>query len=169
MRVFYEDWQMECCGTPFAVGDEVAWRLVRYDGRARRRGEGHGAEAWVENHGGPDRATTGRVAAIELVCREYLVHTDPRVRELMARPPAPTGPEPAGLVLLPAAHRAEPLPGTLTREPADASPGRFEEEPPAGGEGPYRVRRVEGLLVTLDVTGFRDLPREAPADHADDL
>ncbi|CAM5238037.1 hypothetical protein SALBM135S_00682 [Streptomyces alboniger] len=27
-KVWYEDWQMECCGTPFAVGDEVAWPLM---------------------------------------------------------------------------------------------------------------------------------------------
>lgn len=23
--VFYEQWQMECCGTPFAVGDTIRW------------------------------------------------------------------------------------------------------------------------------------------------
>ncbi|GGY40323.1 DUF6578 domain-containing protein [Streptomyces djakartensis] len=23
--VIYEDWRMECCGTPFGVGDEVSW------------------------------------------------------------------------------------------------------------------------------------------------
>lgn len=27
-KVLYADWQMECCGTPFAVGDEVAWPLL---------------------------------------------------------------------------------------------------------------------------------------------
>ncbi|GGN84792.1 hypothetical protein GCM10011579_075110 [Streptomyces albiflavescens] len=27
-RVFYADWQMECCGTPFSVGDEVNWPLL---------------------------------------------------------------------------------------------------------------------------------------------
>lgn len=27
-RVFYEDWQMECCRTPFTVGDEVRWPVV---------------------------------------------------------------------------------------------------------------------------------------------
>ncbi|KUL21634.1 DUF6578 domain-containing protein [Streptomyces regalis] len=27
-HVFYEDWQMECCGTPFKVGDEVSWPLL---------------------------------------------------------------------------------------------------------------------------------------------
>ncbi|MEU5577684.1 DUF6578 domain-containing protein [Streptomyces huasconensis] len=27
-KVMYADWQMECCGEPFAVGDEVAWPLL---------------------------------------------------------------------------------------------------------------------------------------------
>ncbi|GAA3805531.1 DUF6578 domain-containing protein [Streptomyces phyllanthi] len=30
-RVFYADWQMECCGTPFSVGDEVSWPLLLTD------------------------------------------------------------------------------------------------------------------------------------------
>ncbi|WP_406329389.1 DUF6578 domain-containing protein [Streptomyces sp. NBC_00203] len=29
--VFYEDWQMECCGTPFSVGEEVSWPLLLMD------------------------------------------------------------------------------------------------------------------------------------------
>jgi hypothetical protein len=29
--VFYADWQMECCGTPFSVGDEVSWPLLLMD------------------------------------------------------------------------------------------------------------------------------------------
>lgn len=29
--VFYADWQMECCGTPFSVGDEVSWPLQLMD------------------------------------------------------------------------------------------------------------------------------------------
>ncbi|MFD7665923.1 DUF6578 domain-containing protein [Streptomyces sp. NPDC059788] len=28
VRVLHRDWEVECCGTPFAVGDEVAWPLV---------------------------------------------------------------------------------------------------------------------------------------------
>ncbi|MER7377082.1 DUF6578 domain-containing protein [Streptomyces lanatus] len=31
-QVFYADWQMECCGTPFKVGDEVSWPLLQSDG-----------------------------------------------------------------------------------------------------------------------------------------
>jgi hypothetical protein len=27
-RVLLDDWQLQCCGEPFAVGDEVAWRLM---------------------------------------------------------------------------------------------------------------------------------------------
>ncbi|MFG2947696.1 DUF6578 domain-containing protein [Streptomyces adustus] len=27
-HVFYPGWQLECCGTPFAVGDEVSWQLL---------------------------------------------------------------------------------------------------------------------------------------------
>ncbi|MFJ5528649.1 DUF6578 domain-containing protein [Streptomyces sp. NPDC093261] len=30
-QVFYADWQMECCGTPFAVGEEVSWPLLLMD------------------------------------------------------------------------------------------------------------------------------------------
>ncbi|MDH6216565.1 DUF6578 domain-containing protein [Streptomyces pseudovenezuelae] len=27
-EVFYASWQMECCGTPFSVGEEVSWPLM---------------------------------------------------------------------------------------------------------------------------------------------
>ncbi|GGW83085.1 DUF6578 domain-containing protein [Streptomyces lomondensis] len=30
-HVIYVDWQMECCGTPFSVGDEVSWPLLLED------------------------------------------------------------------------------------------------------------------------------------------
>ncbi|MFF8862122.1 DUF6578 domain-containing protein [Streptomyces sp. NPDC015139] len=156
MRVFYEDWQMECCGTPFAVGDEVAWRLVPYGRRDRRRNAGHGAEAWVENHGGPDRATTGRVHAIELVHQEFLARHDP----LAVDHPEP---EPGTLVLRPAGRRLEEVPDGRTLEPVDACPTWFEEdEEPPPRQVPYRVRRTVGALVTLDATGSVDLPRPAP-------
>lgn len=29
--VFYENWQMDCCGEPFAVGDVVKWDCVKND------------------------------------------------------------------------------------------------------------------------------------------
>ena len=27
VKVYYENWQMMCCGDPFAVGDEVEWTV----------------------------------------------------------------------------------------------------------------------------------------------
>lgn len=30
-HVFYENWQMECCGRPFKVGDKVSWPLLFTD------------------------------------------------------------------------------------------------------------------------------------------
>ncbi|MGA5040861.1 DUF6578 domain-containing protein [Streptomyces capoamus] len=145
MRVFYDHAEMECCGTPFAVGDRVSWRLVpttREDGH-------HGAAAWVANHGGPERATTGRVLAIDLVHQEFLAHHDPRA----VAPPA-AGP---GEVIFVAAGRAlEPVPGAPALEAVEACPKWFdafeqEEQPPR--QVPYRVRRAVGVLVTLDVPG----------------
>ncbi|WP_329299324.1 hypothetical protein OG410_13295 [Streptomyces sp. NBC_00659] len=42
-RVFYADWQMECCGTPFSVGDEVTWPLLLDEGGATLGGGWSGA------------------------------------------------------------------------------------------------------------------------------
>lgn len=30
--VFYESWQMECCGTPFSTGSKVCWPVCKSDG-----------------------------------------------------------------------------------------------------------------------------------------
>jgi hypothetical protein len=150
MRVFYEDWQMECCGTPFAVGDEVAWRAVAYDAEGIREEPRYGAEAWVENHGGPDEETTGRVSAIDLVRQEYLVRTDPHLRARHDRAMQPDG-KPPGLVILPSPYSMEAVPEAYTLEPVDACPKWFGGEEPGRGPGPHRVRRAVGVLVTLDV------------------
>ncbi|KUN05432.1 hypothetical protein AQI95_15995 [Streptomyces yokosukanensis] len=167
IRVFYEDWQMECCGTPFAVGDEVVWKLVAVDGKDAR-GAYHGAGAWVENHGGPDHGTTGRVRSVDLVHQEYLAHHDPRTAA-----PRDTAP---GKVTLRAAGRAlEPVPGAHTLEPVDDCPKWFTayededhedhedgERPPR--QVPYRVRRAVGALVTLEVTEAADGTPPKPGD-----
>lgn len=29
--VLYDDWQMQCCGTPFKVGDTVRWLVLKMD------------------------------------------------------------------------------------------------------------------------------------------
>jgi hypothetical protein len=149
MRVFYGDWQMECCGTPFAVGDEVAWKLVAVDPR-EPQGEYYGAGAWVENHGGPDQETAGRVHAIDLVHQEYLAYTDQRALERIDRARARTGGKP---VVLPSPHRMETVPGAYAVQAVDSCPKWFEREEPGRAPGPHRVRQAVGVLVTLDVPG----------------
>ncbi|MFD9091965.1 DUF6578 domain-containing protein [Streptomyces collinus] len=160
MRVFYEDWQMECCGSPFGVGEEVAWKLVAYDGKDRRRGAGHGAEAWVENHGGPDRETVGRVRAIDLVHQEFLAHHDPRATEAAELADVPPGTP----LFRPIGRGLEPVPGPPALEPVDSCPrwfGGFEREEPPPRRVPFRVRRTVGALVTLDAESVRDAPPPA--------
>lgn len=153
MTVFYEDWQMECCGRPFAVGDEVAWPLVAVD--PRESGDRYyGAGAWVENHGDRTRRTTGRVRAIELVRQEYLVHTDQRASERVDRALAPdAGSE--GSVVLPSPHHWEAVPGAYTLRSADSCPKWFQTDEPGRDPGPHRTHRTVGALVTLEPTGDR--------------
>ncbi|GGU77950.1 hypothetical protein GCM10010260_07940 [Streptomyces filipinensis] len=167
MRVFYEDWQMGCCGTPFAVGDEVAWKLVAYDAENVREGYGHGAEAWVENHGGPDHPTTGRVHAVDLVHQEYSFHLpDPR--------PAPVEAG-EGLVLRGMGRCLEPVPGAVTLEPVGSCPKWFGEVERDPVDGLGRVRRTCGALVTLDAPDTTHvlqapyLPDGIEDDECDDL
>lgn len=37
--VTYDCWQMECCGTPFSVGDTVKWFVKAYDTVERERSD----------------------------------------------------------------------------------------------------------------------------------
>ncbi|MGW0738117.1 DUF6578 domain-containing protein [Streptomyces sp. NPDC002851] len=60
LRVEYESWQLECCGKPFAVGDEVTWPITRDPERPDRT-------PWVENHADRVPTVTGTVRGIELV------------------------------------------------------------------------------------------------------
>ena len=30
-KVFYESWQMDCCGEPFSIGDTVNWTVGKYE------------------------------------------------------------------------------------------------------------------------------------------
>ncbi|MFF2204577.1 DUF6578 domain-containing protein [Streptomyces sp. NPDC058145] len=153
-KVFYEEWQMGCCGEPFSVGDEIDWPLVDLDERQLLAGDCHGAEAWVENHADTTHPTTGRVRAIDLVHQEYTLDLD--LRDL-GRAAPPYG----KVTLLPSGRSPEPVPGSVTFEPVDHCPKWFAEEDYAPPRGPHRVRRVHGALVTLEV------PDGAPREPGD--
>ena len=138
IRVFYEDWQMECCGRAFSVGDEVRWPLAELDEEQLGEGRCHGARARVENHGDVRYKTTGRVRSIDLVHQEYAEKQ-------------------------PGSHTLEPVPGTVSMEPVDACPKWFRHEEPGTGRGLRRARRTDGALVTLEVP---DATPRKPGDRS---
>lgn len=126
IRVFYEDWQMECCGRAFSVGDEVRWRLAALDEEQLGEGACHGAWVRVENHGDIRHRTTGRVRSIDLVHQEYAER-------------------------IPGSRTLEPVPGTVSLEPVDSCPKWFRYDESGTRTGPRRAHRTDGVLVTLEV------------------
>ncbi|GAA0224141.1 DUF6578 domain-containing protein [Cryptosporangium japonicum] len=71
ISVWVDDWQMQCCGEPFAVGHEVSWTLKDTDGTWLEAILGAGSNMHVdkaeEHHGGgPDGVApvTGTVTSI---------------------------------------------------------------------------------------------------------
>lgn len=66
-HVFYADWQMECCGTPFGVGDEVGWPLLLSNGGLTLGGGWHDQLTKVVGPvaGGVLRDENGLVVAVQ--------------------------------------------------------------------------------------------------------
>ncbi len=58
-----------------------------------------------------------------------------------------------GLVPRPPGRRLEPLARSVTMESAQGCPKRLEETDLGAADGPRRIRRTVGVLVTLDLTG----------------
>ncbi|MFC8141074.1 DUF6578 domain-containing protein [Streptomyces paradoxus] len=189
-HVYYEDWQMECCGTPFSVGDEVGWPLLLLDPDTVLGGGWHDqlteVAGPVEDVGGVRmvREGTGLVVALG---------ADPDAEE--DRRPEPGGrtrsagllsverhgaqwPEASGLVravqVLTQAW-AETAPGSRSYVPVagerglrlvDRCPKWFTEtEAERAADGRGRLSRESGVVVTLEVPGtdsrLSDAVREA--------
>ncbi|MDG4772993.1 DUF6578 domain-containing protein [Solwaraspora sp. WMMD792] len=81
--VWLDSWQMQCCGEPFALGDEVAWTL--HDPNVEWLSEVLGADlagrvdAAEEHHGGVAASvsvTVGTVASIQTAHCRYAPHAD---------------------------------------------------------------------------------------------
>ncbi|MEU0583722.1 DUF6578 domain-containing protein [Streptomyces sp. NPDC006132] len=172
-HVIYEDWQMECCGTPFSVGDEVSWPLLLEDADRVFGGGWHDQLSKVcgpvEDVGGVRvvREETGLTAALA---------GDPDDEE-DRRPKPGDRIRSVGLLSVERHGARWPEAGgrvravqVLEQAYAQASPGSRTWEPVAGER---RLRRVErcpkwfaegaeeqgrqwresGAVVTLDVPG----------------
>ncbi|WUT01199.1 hypothetical protein OHA46_09020 [Streptomyces sp. NBC_00708] len=76
LTIWVDDWQMQCCGEPFASGDVVSWTLVEVDPEdyADLVGEDRASEIdfCEEHHGvGEERAPASVevVSVVEVHCR----------------------------------------------------------------------------------------------------
>ncbi|MFD8569659.1 DUF6578 domain-containing protein [Streptomyces sp. NPDC059639] len=164
--VWYESWQMECCGTPFSVGDEVSlplmitpadrldaaeeWPLSVVEGPVRAVEDDEG-DRWdvVRAEGGLDVAPhaslgtpSGRLSVTGLLSVERHTGQWPeavgRVASvrILTRGYAPE--TPGGTTYV-------PVPGERWLRPVDACPKWFTGDDPA--------RRDDGALVVLDAMG----------------
>ena len=170
-HVFYADWQMECCGTPFSVGDEVSWPLLLMDADERLGGD------W-------DRELSRIVGSVETVRDE----DGSVIRTLRAGPPGglgltaalhadtvdESGPEAGDPIrmagLLTVERHGGEWPETTGRvraiyvvhqEYAELGPGSLTREPVPGSRSLEAVKSCpkwfgegrSGVLVELDVPG----------------
>ena len=76
VRVFYQSWQMQCCGVPFRVGDNVTWTVLEaHDELATAFGPIEGADiAWLEEHhqeDDPMQTVTGTVVGIRSINQRF--------------------------------------------------------------------------------------------------
>jgi hypothetical protein len=73
--VWVDDWQMQCCGEAFSVGDRVSWRCAPVDGKWLTESLGPELARTVthheEHHGGEGtEPLIGTVLSIRAVCRD---------------------------------------------------------------------------------------------------
>lgn len=80
LTIWVDDWQMQCCGEPFAAGDVVSWALVEVDPEdyvhlvGEERAEG--IDFCEEHHGGEEGVLPVPlevVSVVEVHCRYGLL------------------------------------------------------------------------------------------------
>ncbi|MFJ4813846.1 DUF6578 domain-containing protein [Streptomyces sp. NPDC088801] len=177
-HVFYEDWQMECCGTPFAVGDEVSWPLLLLDPGIVLGG------GWLDQLtevAGPVEEVGGVRMVREETGLAVALGADPDAEEDRRREPGgrmrsagllsverhgARWPEAGGLVravqvltqawteTAPGSRSYEPVAAERRLRPVDRCPEWFKEtEAERAADGRWRRSRESGVVVTLEVPG----------------
>jgi hypothetical protein len=189
-HVYYEDWQMECCGTPFSVGDEVSWPLLLLDSGTVPGGGRHdrlteltgpvedvggvrmvreetglpvalGADPDADEDRRPEPGSRTRTVGLLYVERHGAKWPEARGRVRAVQVLTQTWAETA-----PGSRSYEPVRGEHVLRTVERCPKWFKEteaEPSADGRG--RRSRESGVVVTLDVTGT-DSPLSLPAGRA---
>lgn len=71
--VLYETWQMQCCGDPFKIGDEIKWLVIKSPEELRVP-EGVTADYCYEAHSEEWKkisVLTGKVAKIDILYEKF--------------------------------------------------------------------------------------------------
>ncbi|MER5942737.1 DUF6578 domain-containing protein [Streptomyces sp. NPDC001928] len=176
-HVFYADWQMECCGTPFKVGDEVSWPLLFQTSEDVLGGGWHDQLTRIA---GQVEDLAGDLAGDDEGPVRVLREENGLVVALHGHPVDSAADEEAGDVrpghrlrlagLLTAEFHGDAVPVTsgriraiqvLEQGFAETSPGSWTREPVPGERSLRSVRECPkwfadaeaGVLVTLEVPG----------------
>ncbi|MDN3020657.1 DUF6578 domain-containing protein [Streptomyces sp. S.PB5] len=156
-HVFYEDWQMECCGTPFSVGDEVSWPLLLVSDGETPGGGWHDQLTKVAGPvaDGVLRDENGLVVAVQEETGEWMRLVGLLTVETHgAKLPEARGRVRAVQVVTQAYARSEPdgpwepVPGERSLTAVDTCPKWFGDK-----EADGRRLRGAGVLATLEVPG----------------
>lgn len=74
-KVFYESWQMDCCGEPFSIGDTVNWTVGKYEKLGPCNTVNLGTiDYYYENHlfdRGPYYELEGKVIGIKILYEKF--------------------------------------------------------------------------------------------------
>lgn len=74
-RVYYECWQMDCCGDPFAVGDWIEWTVVKAENLSSIVDLGK-VDYFYEAHDEAFFSLQGKVENIFILYQKYEPVTD---------------------------------------------------------------------------------------------
>ena len=72
--IYYESWQMQCCGTPFSVGDKVKWGCVKSP--KKQTALGRVLNFYEEHHETPTYTVMGTVRRIIADYCDYQAGTE---------------------------------------------------------------------------------------------
>ncbi|WP_274557769.1 DUF6578 domain-containing protein [Streptomyces spiramyceticus] len=161
-KIKYDDWQMECCGEPFSVGDEVRWQLA-----LRTPEEGADAATWGDSFSELEPAGSGLVrgpgATALWTSGERIPARPVGLLTVEAHGPGPHDvPETVGTVRsiqVVTEGYAETHAGSRTYAPVagerwlrevDTCPKWFANEPGQARRGRGYRRDETGVLVTLE-------------------
>jgi hypothetical protein len=175
-KVMYADWEMECCGDPFAVGDEVSWPLSlrepepadtdlsTVEGPVERRDVEMEGICWVIRSGSlaalwPGEVPAGTAVDTNPVRLTGLLEVDrhgPGPREL-----PPTTGTVRRIQMVTSGYRFDPAEAAYVRVPGErwlrevpACPKWFDSRAPYGKRAPAagdHYRSESGVLVDLEI------------------